>query len=99
MRSTIETQIGTTIVESSKRVFNPIKGEHQDLSKLSEEGYCRRFLAVLSAYNSPSVVDLDSSPIVTFDKSRWKLSEDDGHYIIEKREPETDLDEMVMDDE
>lgn len=92
----VRTDVGESIVTTPKRIRNPVTDRTEDLTNLSADGYCRRFLALLSASNSPDVVDLGSSPVLTFDKDRWQLQEQDGQYVLVKREAETALDEAVL---
>lgn len=94
----VQTSIGTTVVETPKRINNPVTGRTEDLTNLSEDGYCRRFLATLSALNGPDVVDFGSSPVATFDKDRWELREQDGSYVLVKREAVTSFEELVLDE-
>lgn len=93
---TVETDIGTAVVETPKRVRNPVTERTEDMRNLSADGYCRRFLAVLSASSTPSVVNLDASPVATFDKDKWRMEERDGRYVLVKRDTETKLDELVL---
>lgn len=95
---TVETNLGTATVETPERVYNPITDEYRDLRKLSENGYCRRFLATLAAYNTPSVINLDSSPVASFNKEKWELQETDNHIILVKQDAETPLDELLLND-
>lgn len=90
------TDIGTVVIEHPRRLKNPIHDESRDMTNLAEDGYLRRFLAVLYAANSPDHVDLSSSPVCAFDKDRWELEEQDGQYVLVKREPESRFDELVM---
>lgn len=96
---TVETCLGTTVVETPKRINNPITERTEDLTNLSKDGYCRRFLALLSATDGPDVVDLNSSPVATFDKDRWEFRETDGNFVLVKRNPETKFTEKVLEDE
>lgn len=94
----VRVDIGTTVLEVPKRLTNPITERTHDLTNLSDDGYLKPFLAHLHASNSPDVVDLGSSPVLTFDKDRWKFEDRDGIVVIRKREAETPLDGMVMND-
>lgn len=98
-REYVQTDIGTAVVETPKRVKNPVTDETRDLTQLSRDGYCRRFLALLSARNSPDVINLNSSPVATFDKERWQLEETEEHYVLQKTSAETHLDEVVLTDD
>jgi len=94
----VETNIGTTVVETPARVFNPTTEKYQDLRNLSEDGYCRQFLALRSHMDSCSTIDVDSAPVLTFDKDRFEMQETDGQYVLVKRESEGQFGEMVLND-
>lgn len=98
-RETVETDIGTTVVETPKHVTNPVTDRREDMTRLSEDGYCRKFIALEYASNSPDHVDLGSSPVLHFDKDRWELRELDGSYVLVKRDPESELDDLVLNDD
>jgi hypothetical protein len=92
----VRTDIGTSVVETPKRVHNPVTDRTEDMTQLSADGYCRRFLALKSAANGSSVVDFSSSPVATFDKDKWELNEQDGQFVLVKKEAESALGEMVL---
>ncbi|KDE56700.1 hypothetical protein EL22_25365 [Halostagnicola sp. A56] len=96
MKDRVLTDIGTTVVETPKRIENPVTGRTEDLTNLSKDGYCRRFLAHLSASNSPDVIDLSSSPVLTFDKDRWEIEENGGAFVLVKREAEGRFGEKIL---
>jgi hypothetical protein len=95
-RSTIETAIGTTVVETPQRVYNPVNDEYRDLTKLSEDGYCRRFLALRSHMDTVGTINVDSAPVLSFDKERFELQETGGHYVLVKKEGESGFGERVV---
>jgi hypothetical protein len=99
MKDRVLTDIGTTVVETPKRIKNPVTERTEDLTNLSKDGYCRRFLALLSASDSPDVIDLSSSPVLTFDKDRWEIGENDGNVVLVKREAESKFDEHILGDD
>lgn len=92
----VRTDIGTTVLETPKRVRNPINGKSYNLKKLSKDGYCRRFLALLSASNSVDVVDFGSTPVATFDKERWQLQEENGQYVLVKQNAESKFGQLLL---
>lgn len=94
----VRVDIGTRVVEVPRRFRNPLTDKTHDLTNLSDDGYCKKFLALLHATNSPDVVDLGSSPVLTFDKDRWELQEQEGQHVLVKREPETEFGARVMDE-
>lgn len=96
IESNPKTQVGTTVYETPYEVRNPVTNERERIGNLSPDGYKRRFLAVLYALKSQNVVDLDSTPAATFDKDKWKLKDSGDHYVLEKREPNSPLGEMIM---
>jgi len=94
----VETYIGTTAVETPARVYNPTTEKYQDLRKLSEDGYCRQFLALWSHMDSCGTIDVDSAPVLTFDKDRFEMQETDGQYVLVKRDAESSFGEMLLDE-
>lgn len=96
-RGTVETQIGTAVVETPKRLYNPVTGQYQRMDRLSEDGYCRRFLAMLYAQTGGcNRVNLNSSPVATFDKDKWRVEETDGTHVLVKREADSRFDELML---
>ena len=55
--------------------------------------------SILRVLDDPDTVDIGGSLILTFDKDRWQLTDEEGHYVLTKREAETHLDGKVLDDE
>lgn len=96
MKDYVRVDIGTSVVEVPRRLKNPLTDRRHDLTKLSDDGYLKPFLAHLHASNSPDVVDLGSSPVLTFGKDRWELQETDSQHVLVKREAETEFDERVL---
>lgn len=96
MKDYIKVSIGTTVVEVPRHIRNPINEERCDLAKLSDDGYLKPFLATHYHTTHANVVDLDSSPIASFDKDKWELVEREQSYVVRKKEPETKFDEAVM---
>lgn len=94
----VRVDLGTQVIECPRYLHNPITERRHDLTKLSDDGYLKPFLAMQYAYNTPDVVDLASSPYLTFDEERWEMTQMDGHIVLTKREPETAFDEMVLDE-
>lgn len=92
----VQVDIGTTLVELQRRQYNPLTDRTHDLTKLSDDGYLKKFLALLHEQGNPDVVDLGSSPVLTFDSERWEYREVDGQHVLVKREAETKLDELVL---
>lgn len=92
----VQVDIGTTVLEVPRHLRNPLTDRRHDLTKLSEDGYLKPFLAHLHAANSPDVIDVGSAPVLTFDKGRWVLEEVEGQHVLKKREAESDLGEMVL---
>ena len=97
MREIVETRIGTSVIETPKRLYNPVTEKYVRMENLSEDGYCRKFLAMLYSQNGGvNKVNLSSSPVCTFDKDKWKLQEQEGQFVMVKKEAETAFDELVM---
>ena len=97
---TVETRIGTSVIETPVRVHNPVTESTERMADLSEDGYCRKFLAMLYAQTGGvNHVDLASSPVCTFDKDKWKMEEQGGQYVLVKREPDNEFDAAVLGDD
>lgn len=96
MKDHVRVDIGTSVVEVPRRLSNPLTDRREDLTRLSDDGYLKPFLAFLYARTGPDVVDLSDSPILTFDKDRWEQQEQDGYHVLVKREAESKFDEMVL---
>lgn len=84
--------------DASTWVYNPVTGTNERVDQLPEDGYKRRFLELLDHIESNDVYDLGSSPVLTFDKERWTMEEQEGTFVVVKREAETRLDELVLDE-
>jgi hypothetical protein len=85
----------TQTVEVRRRSRNPLTGRRHDLTKLSDDGYLKPFLAVQGKMHS-HVVDLDRSPVLCLDKDRWQLEERDGQYVAINRSAEGHFSEMIL---
>lgn len=96
MKDHVRVNIGTNVLEVPRRLKNPITDRREDLTKLSDDGYLKPFLAFRCARMGPDVVDLSDSPVLTFDDDRWEYREVDGQHVLVKREAESKLDEMVL---
>jgi len=96
---TAKTVIGTMEVETPKRVKNQTTDKYQDLTNLSETGYCRQFLALYSHMDSVHTINVDESPVLSFDKDRFDLRETDGQFVLVKQEPASEFGEMVLDED
>lgn len=98
MKDVVRVDIGTTVVECPRRLRNPLTDRRHDLTELSDDGYLKKFLALQFAYASPDIVDLGSSPVLTFDRDRWEEANGpESSITLVKQEAETPLDEMVLD--
>lgn len=91
----VRTAIGTQVVETPRRLLNPVTGQMEDLTKMSADGYKRRLLALRSASDSASVVDLNSSPVATFDKETWEVTETDDHIVVTKSDADVDVEGTI----
>lgn len=97
MKAYAKIELGETqVVTVPRRVKNPVTERVEDLTRLSNDGYCQKFLAALAAYHSQSVIDLRNAPVLTFDKDRWEIKELDDHVVVQKQEPESNFDERVL---
>jgi len=93
------TLVGTTVYETPRRLYNPVTEEFERIDKLSEDGYKRRFLAALYSSETTNTIDLDSYPVAHFDGAKWVLRKQEGDYILTKRDAETRVDEMALNDD
>lgn len=92
----LQVDIGTSVVEVPRYIRNPLTDRRHDLTKLSEDGYLKPFLALQHASNSSDVIDLGSTPVLTFDKDRWELRDNEGQHVLAKRDPESRYGEVVL---
>jgi len=83
---TVATRVGATVYETPKRIYNPVTEEYERIDKLSEDGYKRRFLALRHTSQTTNTIDLDSHPVAHFDAEKWECREQDGDYILIKRD-------------
>lgn len=88
----------TTILTVPRHIRNPFTGRRHDLTKLSDDGYLKPFLALLSATNSPDHINVAAAPVLAFDRERFEYREVDGNHVLVKREGETKFGEMVVGD-
>lgn len=91
----VQVSIGTKIIEVPRRYRNPVTDRRHDLTKLSDDGYLKCFLA-LDYIMKEDMINLRSSPYLTFSKDKWELTQKDGHYILEKQIKESKLDNIVL---
>lgn len=89
--SDVQTAIGTTVYETPWEVRNPVTGDCERIRDLSQDGYKRRFLAVLHTMRSANVVDLDSTPAASFDKDKWEVEETDGSYVVVRSDADLEV--------
>lgn len=80
----------------SRGVMNPVNEKYQRLEDLSDDGYCRRFLELLTFISNPDTVNLSDSPVLAFDLDRWDAEERDDTLLLTKRAAESRFDEMVL---
>lgn len=97
-RAYVRVDVGTAVLEVPQHIRNPLTERRHDLTKLSDDGYLKPFLALLAATNTPDHINLGSAPVLTFDKDRWERREMDGQHVLVKREAETKFEEMVLGD-
>lgn len=94
----VRVEVGTRVITCRRRQRNPITERRHDLTKLSDDGYLKPFLALKSKL-SQDTIDLRTTPILTFDKDRWDFEEKEGTVVITKREPESQYGEFLLDNE
>lgn len=91
------TQIGTQVLETNRYVRNPKRGETEKIEDLPESGYKRLFLASWSRLKATAnLINLETTPVLTFDPDRWELLDHEDMIVVRKREPESPYDEMVL---
>jgi hypothetical protein len=84
-------------LETSRRVRNPKRGETEKIEGLPESGYKRLFLAAWSRLQATAnLINLKTTPVLTFDPDRWELVDHEDMIVVRKREPESTYDEMVL---
>lgn len=93
------TKVGTAEIEMPTYYRNPVTDSRERISDLSEDGYCRKFLAMHYLATRPSTVNLDSFPVATFDKENWELEEQENQFVLVKKSTDTPLDELVLDND
>lgn len=93
----VETQVGDRVIETPRRVYNPVTDQFQNMESLSEDGYCRRFLAVLSAISVADSTFISPAPTATFSKDEWELEEDSDEYVLSKTTPQTKRERVLGD--
>lgn len=90
---------GTRILTVPRHIVNPFTDRRHDLTKLSDDSYLKPMLALKAATNSSDHINLRESPVLTFGKDRWEMREQDGQYIVVKREPESKFGEKLLENE
>lgn len=94
----VEVSIGTTVVEVRRRLRNPLTDRREDLTKLSDDGYLKQFLALLHHTESSHTINLDESPVLSFDADRWQHRRTEGQHVLLKQEAESKLGDRVLED-
>jgi hypothetical protein len=91
------TQIGTQVLETSRYVRNPKRGETEKIEDLPESGYKRLFLASWSRLKATAnLINLETTPILAFDPDRWELIDHEDMIVVRKREPESTYGEIIL---
>lgn len=85
----------TQTVMVQRWIRNPLTDRRHDLTKLSDDGYLKPFLAVQGKL-SQNVVDLGRSPVICLDKDRWEVEERDGQFVAVNQSAEGRFPEMVL---
>lgn len=92
----IRMSLGTNIITVPRKIKNPITDRREDLKKLSDDGYLKPFLAIYYKTNSPNIVNLEKSPVLTFDKEKWEIKETEDNFVISKKESESNFGEKIL---
>lgn len=93
----VQTRVGSQVLETQRRVANPKRGTRERIEDASEGGYKRLFLAAwaeLQATNN--LIDLRTTPLLTFDTDRWEWEEQNGRLVVQKREAESKYGETLL---
>lgn len=98
MKDYLEISIGTSRVIVPRHIRNPTTGRRHDLTKLSDSGYLKRFLALYWHFSErkDGVIDLDYAPVMSFGREWWELRELNDYFLAVKREPSSRFEEMVL---
>lgn len=91
----VRVSVGTEVFEVRRHLRNPITDRREDLTRLSDDGYLKPFLAVYHAAESPDVVDLGNAPVLTLDTDRWEYREEAGQHALVKRDPESAFGDLL----
>jgi len=68
-------------------VYNPLTGKVEDLDKLKPTGYKYHYLmAIAQIEKMKNWIDIDNATVLTFDKDKWKLEEQEKYYVIIRKE-------------
>lgn len=85
MAQKVQTKIGTSVIETPEYIRNPITGNRENMAELSQDGYKRKFLAMMYKSNRPNVIDFSESKMLSFNKEKWGLEECDDYHILARR--------------
>lgn len=95
-REEVETVVGTMVLRTPRYLRNPVTNKRVDMTSLSTDGYCRRFLATLVSASNQNTINFSKTPVATFSKDKWELRETDGSYVVVKRDAESEYGERVL---
>jgi hypothetical protein len=96
LKDHVRVATGTQVLTVRRHLRNPMTDRREDLTRLSDDGYLKPFLAVYHAADSPDVIDLGSAPILTLDTDRWEYREDCGEFhALVKRDPESTFGDLL----
>lgn len=96
----VEVPIGTSRVVVPRRIMNPETRRREDLTRLSDDGYLKHFLALWWYFNErkSGVIDLDHAPVLSFADEHYDYRPLEDHHIIVKHKPESRFEELVLGD-
>lgn len=93
----VRTQVGTQMLKTQPRVKNPKQSTYESIADVTPGGYKRMFLAAWANLNARnSLIDLRTTPILTFDPEKWIWEEQNGRLVVQKQEPGSKYGEMVL---
>lgn len=82
MSETVQTRVGTSVVTTPSRVYNPVNDTYEKMDSLSQDGYKRLFLAIHHETNDTGLININEAEMLSFDKDKWDLLDDDTSHVV-----------------
>lgn len=98
LKDHVEVPVGTSRVVVPRYIHNPMTERREDLTRLSDNGYLKHFLALYWDFTQrkSGVIDLDNAPVLSFWDEAWERIEVEDYTVMVKREPDSRFEEMVL---